>query len=317
MAKKGVSYAKWGYIFSIPFVVTFLIFSLYPTLYTVVIGFTDLRGLGKTTFKILSDPLANYKSILANVTFKQSLANTAIIWVMNFIPQITLALLLTAWFTTRRFQVKAQGAFKVLIYMPNIITAATIAILFNALFGYPKGPVNDLLLRLGILDVPSNFHMQKWTSKGVVAFIQFWMWYGNSMIVLIAGVLGIDVTLFEAAEIDGANATQIFFRITLPRLKTIVLYVLITSMIGGLQMFDIPRLYNLGRPDNATLTSSVFIYNQAFSGSYLYNRASAASMIVFLIIVVLSVALFFIMRDKDEVKARRLERQIKRRGGAA
>ncbi len=317
MARKGVSYAKWGYIFSIPFVVTFLIFSLYPTLYTVVIGFTDLRGLGKTTFKILSDPFANYKSILANVTFKQSLANTAIIWVMNFIPQITLALLLTAWFTTRRFKVKAQGMFKVLIYMPNIITAATIAILFNTLFGYPKGPINDLLIRLGILEVPSNFHMQKWTSKGVIAFIQFWMWYGNSMIVLIAGVLGIDVTLFEAAEIDGANATQIFFRITLPRLKTIVLYVLITSMIGGLQMFDIPRLYNLGRPDNATLTSSVFIYNQAFSGSYLYNRASAASMIVFLIIVVLSVALFFIMRDKDEVKARKLQRQIKRRGGVA
>ena len=144
MAQKGVSYAKWGYIFSIPFVVTFLIFSLYPTLYTVVIGFTDLRGLGKTAFKFLSDPFENYKLILANVTFKQSLANTAIIWVMNFIPQITLALLLTAWFTTRRFRVKAQGAFKVLIYMPNIITAATIAILFNSLFGYPKGPVNEI-----------------------------------------------------------------------------------------------------------------------------------------------------------------------------
>lgn len=316
MAQKGVSYAKWGYIFSIPFVVTFLIFSLYPTLYTVVIGFTDLRGLGKTAFKFLSDPFENYKLILANVTFKQSLANTAIIWVMNFIPQITLALLLTAWFTTRRFRVKAQGAFKVLIYMPNIITAATIAILFNSLFGYPKGPVNDLLIRLGILDAPTNFHLQKWTSRGVVAFIQFWMWYGNSMIVLIAGVLGIDITLFEAAEIDGANGTQIFFRITLPRLKTIVLYVLVTSMNGGLQMFDIPRLYLLGGPDNATLTSSVFIYNQAFSGSYLYNRASAASMIVFLIIVVLSVALFFIMRDKDEAKARKRERQLKRRGGA-
>ena len=316
MAQKGVSYAKWGYIFSIPFVVTFLIFSLYPTLYTVVIGFTDLRGLGKTAFKFLSDPFENYKLLLANVTFKQSLANTAIIWVMNFIPQITLALLLTAWFTTRRFRVKAQGAFKVLIYMPNIITAATIAILFNSLFGYPKGPVNDLLIRLGIPDAPTNFHLQKWTSRDVMAFIQFWMWYGNSMIVLIAGVLGIDITLFEAAEIDGANGTQIFFRITLPRLKTIVLYVLVTSMIGGLQMFDIPRLYLLGGPDNATLTSSVFIYNQAFSGSYLYNRASAASMIVFLIIVVLSVALFFIMRDKDEAKARKRERQLKRRGGA-
>ncbi|HZJ88157.1 MAG TPA: sugar ABC transporter permease [Sphaerochaeta sp.] len=319
MKKRSVSYAKYGYIFSIPFVVTFLIFSLYPTLFTVVIGFTDLRGLGKTSFSFLSDPFANFKLILANQTFRLSLKNTAIIWTMNFIPQITLALLLTAWFTTRRFHVRGQGAFKVLIYMPNIITAATIAILFNSLFGYPKGPINDLLIKFGILERPQNFHLQKWTAKGVVAFIQFWMWYGNSMIVLIAGVLGIDPTLFEAAEIDGANATQIFFRITLPRLKTILLYVLVTSMIGGLQMFDIPRLYLLGGPDSATMTSSVFIYNQAFSGSYLYNRASAASMLVFLIIVVLSVALFFVMRDRDEAKARRRERALRRaraKGGA-
>jgi cellobiose transport system permease protein len=192
--------------------------------------------------------------------------------------------------------------------MPNIITAATIAILFNSLFGYPKGPVNDLFMRFGWLDAPTNFHMQKWTARGVVAFIQFWMWYGNSMIVLIAGVLGIDPTLFEAAEIDGATSTQIFFKITLPRLKTILLYVLITSMIGGLQMFDIPRLFLWGGPDSATLTASLFIYNQAFSGSYLYNRAAAASMIMFFIIVVLSVALFHLMRDKDEAKFRKAEK---------
>ena len=308
MRNKGVNYAKYGYIFSIPFVLTFLIFSLYPTIFTAVIGFTDLRGMGRTDFKFLKQPFDNFVLILNNPTFRKSLGNTALIWIMNFIPQILLSLLLTAWFTTRRFKVKGQGAFKVLLYMPNIITAATIAILFNSLFGYPKGPVNDLFMRFGWLDAPTNFHMQKWTARGVVAFIQFWMWYGNSMIVLIAGVLGIDPTLFEAAEIDGATSTKIFFKITLPRLKTILLYVLITSMIGGLQMFDIPRLFLWGGPDSATLTASLFIYNQAFSGSYLYNRAAAASMIMFFIIVVLSVALFHLMRDKDEAKFRKAEK---------
>lgn len=308
MRNKGVNYAKYGYIFSIPFVLTFLIFSLYPTIFTAVIGFTDLRGMGRTDFKFLKQPFDNFVLILNNPTFRKSLGNTALIWIMNFIPQILLSLLLTAWFTTRRFKVKGQGAFKVLLYMPNIITAATVAILFNSLFGYPKGPVNDLFMRFGWLDAPTNFHMQKWTARGVVAFIQFWMWYGNSMIVLIAGVLGIDPTLFEAAEIDGATSTQIFFKITLPRLKTILLYVLITSMIGGLQMFDIPRLFLWGGPDSATLTASLFIYNQAFSGSYLYNRAAAASMIMFFIIVVLSVALFHLMRDKDEAKFRKAEK---------
>ncbi|MGH0053155.1 MAG: carbohydrate ABC transporter permease [Sphaerochaetaceae bacterium] len=309
MRKKSISYAKYGYLFSIPFVLAFLIFNFYPTLYTVIIGFTDLRGLGRTTFKFLENPFQNYIQILNNETFKGSLRTTLIIWIWDFIPQILLALLLTAWFTNRRLKIKAQGFFKVLIYMPNIITAATIAILFNSLFGYPKGPVNDLLMKLGILDAPSNFHLQRWTARGVVAFIQFWMWYGHSMIVLIAGVLGINPTLFEAAEVDGATPSQIFFKITLPRLKTILLYVLVTSLIGGLQMFDIPKLFLWGGPDNATLTSSVFIYNQAFSGSYLYNRASAASMIVFLIIVFLSIIMFQIMRDKDASKLRKLERK--------
>jgi multiple sugar transport system permease protein len=119
------------------------------------------------------------------------------------------------------------------------------------------------------------------------------------MIVLIAGVLGISPAIFEAAAIDGATNVQTFFRITLPSLRTILLYTLITSMIGGLQIFDIPKLFLNGGPDNATLTTSVFIYNQAFSGSYLYNRAAAASLIMFGIIAALSALLFYIMRDRD------------------
>ncbi len=308
MRHKGVSYAKYGYIFSIPFVVAFLLFWLYPVIYTAIIGFTDLKGLGRTTFTFLENPFQNYVNILKNPSFVLSLKNTAIIWIINFIPQILLALLLTAWFTSTRRTIKGQGAFKVLFYMPNIITAATIAILFGAFFGYPMGPVNDLFKTLGISDEPIYFLINKWTAKGVVAFIQFWMWYGYTMIVLIAGVLGINPELFEAAEIDGASPAQTFFRVTIPNLKTILLFTLVTSLIGGLQMFDIPRLFLFGGPDNATLTTSLFIYNQAFSGSYLYNRASAGSMIMFLIISLLSAFIFFRMRDKDEVKLRKERR---------
>ena len=135
---------------------------------------------------------------------------------------------------------------------------------------------------------PVNFLQDKTTARGIVSFIQFWMWYGNTMIILIAGVMGINPALFEAASIDGANGWQTFFRVTLPSLRTIMLYTLITSMIGGLQMFDIPQLFLYGGPDNATLTTSVFIYGQAFKGSYMYNRAAAASMIMFVIAAVLS-----------------------------
>lgn len=310
--RKNVSYSKYGYIFSLPFILIFLVFSLYPIFYTLIIGFTDYKGLGTTTWQFLADPFQNFVTILNNNSFRQALVNTFIIWTVNFIPQILMALLLTAWFTSKRNKMRGKGFFKVLFYLPNIITSASIAILFFALFGYPVGPVNSLLLNLGIIDEPIYFLISKASARGIIAFIQFWMWYGYTMIILTSGVMGINPEIFEAAEIDGTSGIQTFFYITLPNLKTILLYVLITSMIGGLNMFDIPKMFMQGGPDNSTLTTSVFIYNQAFSGSYLYNRAAAASMIMFLIIAVFSGFLFYIMRDKGEIKMRKEAKILKK-----
>ncbi len=311
--KRSGGYAKWGYIFCLPFFITFLIFSLYPTLYTMIVGFTDLHGIGKTAIHFLKDdPFANYKATLTSPTFQKALGNTLKIWICNFIPQLGLALLLTAWFTDRRFKIQGEGIFKVLFYMPNIITAATVAILFNALFGYPMGPVNDLMTRFGIFSSPYNFLVKKSVAQNVVIFIQTWMWYGYTMIILVSGVLGINPEIFEAAEVDGANAWQTFWLVTIPNIKTILLFTLVTSLIGGLNMFDIPWLFLYGGPDNATLTTNVFIYKQAFSGGYLYNKASAASMIMFLMIVIISAYLFFMMRDKDEAALKKIRKQQER-----
>ena len=309
MRRKGVSYAKYGYIFVMPFVIVYLIFHLYPIIFTTVIGFTDFKGIGRTDFNFLEDPFQNFKLILNNPSFQKSLGNTVLMWVVNFIPQILLALLLTAWFTNNRRKVKGQGFFKVVFYMPNIITAATIAILFSTLFAYPTGPVNSLFQKLGWADGPTYFLMSKGLARGIVSFIQFWMWYGYTMIILIAGVLGINPELFEAAEIDGATSRQAFFRVTLPNLRTIMLYTLVTSLVGGLNMFDIPKLFQNGGPDSSTLTTVTFIYNQAFQGSYLYNRASAASMLLFMIIALCSAFVFIIMRDKDAAELRKLEKR--------
>lgn len=317
MRHKSVSYAKYGYIFCIPFVLAFLIFSFYPLIYTAVIGFTDLKGLGKTDFVFLENPFQNFQTILNNATFRTSLMNTVKIWSMNFIPQIGLALLLTAWFTSRSYRIKGQGAFKVLFYMPNIITAATVAILFSALFMYPMGPVNYFLQKVGLIQEPYYFTVNKLPSQLIVAFIQFWMWYGYTMLILISGVLGINPEIFESADIDGASGVQTFFFITIPNVRTILIYTLITSLIGGLNIFDIPRLFNNAMPDNATLTTSLFIYNQAFAGSYMYNRAAAASMIMFVIIAVLSAIIFYLMRDRDEARLKKEEKAVKKAARAA
>ena len=296
---KTFSYAKYGYLFSLPFVIAYLIFHLYPIIYTAILGFTDCKGLGNTNWHILKDDLwKNFRTILNNATFKTSLKNTFVLWIMNFIPQIVLALLLTAWFTSKRNVIKGQGFFKVVFYMPNIITAASVAILFNVLFGYPKGPVNDILVSLGLRSDAYYFTNNATASRWIIAFIQFWMWYGYTMIILISGVLGINPEIYEAAEIDGANDWQTFWQITIPNLRTILTYTLITSMIGGLNMYDMSKMFNNGNPNNSTLTTSVFIYNQAFAGSYMYNRAAAASMIMFVIIAFFSVIVFYLMRDR-------------------
>ena len=313
MNKKGkISYARYGYIFSIPFIVAYLIFNLYPTLYTAVIGFTDLRGIGRTSWNFLpiNRLFENYITIINSPTFRIALGNTVKIWLCNFVPQIFLALLLAAWFTNRRMHVPGEGAFKVMFYMPNIITSATVAILFSALFGYPMGPMNDVLTRFGILKEPLYFLSRKGIAQGIVIFIQTWMWYGYTMIIMISGILGISPDIFEAADIDGANGWQVFWKITIPSIKTILLFSLVTSLIGGLTMFDIPQLFVAnGGPDNATVTTSVFIYGQAFKGSYMYNRASAASMIMFVIIVILSAFMFFLLRDEDEAAMKRAEKK--------
>jgi len=319
--KATVSYAKYGYIFSIPFVLAFLIFSLYPTLYTAILGFTNLKGAGKTDFSFLAFNkfFSNYKSILNNQTFRIALGNTLKLWICNFIPQMILALLLAAWFTNRRVSVPGEGAFKVLFYMPNIITAATVAILFNALFADPIGPINNLLQKIGVLGETANgekevikFLQSKSWSQGIVIFIQTWMWYGYTMIIMISAILGISPDIFEAADIDGASGVQVFFKITIPNIKTILLFTLVTSLIGGLNMFDIPQLFNNAGPDRSTMTTNVFIYRLAFSGGYLYNRASAASMLMWILIVACSAVMFFAMRDKEEValvKQKKLEKK--------
>ena len=308
--KKAYDYARFGYIFSIPFVLAWLIFQLYPIFYTLLLGFTDLKGAGNTDFHIMwSEPFKNFITVLKNKSFKIAFGNTLVIWGLNFVPQILLALLIAAWFTNRRSTINAQGIFKVLFYLHNIITQATVAMLFAQLFLYPKGVINDLLIALKIFKGPVEMMRNANVTRGVVIFIQTWMWYGYTAIVLISGVLGISPELFEAAEVDGANQWQTFFRVTIPSIKTMLLFTLVTSLIGGLNMFDIPKLFLNGGPNNATLTTSLYIYNKAFQGGYLYGEASAASMIMFFIIVFLSCIVFYLLRDKDEVELRRLVRK--------
>ena len=194
-----------------------------------------------------------------------------------------------------------------MIFMPNIITAATIGMLFYSLFNYPVAPINTLLQNLGIFNAPFEYFRSTAASRGIVSFIQWWMWYGNTMIIMIAGILGISPSLFEASLVDGCTSRQVFWKITLPLIKPILLYNLVTSLVGGLTMFDIPHLMTQGNPNYTTNTVARFIYTQAFESPNNFNMASAASVILFFIIVICSLILSFIMKDRNpaEKKLRR------------
>ncbi|WP_338092999.1 carbohydrate ABC transporter permease [Ruminococcus champanellensis] len=247
--------------------------------------------------------------------------NTIIIWLGNFVPQIILSLLLAVWFTDAKLKIPGKGFFKVIMYMPNIITAASVSALFLVLFGDGKyGAINSLLLSKEMIVEPIRFITDKTNSRILVMFIQTWMWFGNTMIMLMSGIMGINPSLFEAANIDGANSFQIFRKVTLPLLRPIMVYTLITSMIGGLQMFDIPYLLHTGNTLVPHIqTAAVFVYEKFHKTPYSpsYGYSAAASVILFFITGILGIFVFYFNRDKDEAerkkKLKKLKKQAKMR----
>ena len=292
-----------GYFFIAPFFIVFLIFGLYPIIFTFRTALTDAVGWDHVLKNniIGFENFAQYFNPSSDVFngFWNSFGNTLIIWLCNFIPQIGLALILASWFTDSRLHLKFQGGFKMLIFMPNIITAATIATLFYALFNYPIAPVNTILQSIGFMNQPFEFFNSTEWSRAIISFIQWWMWCGNTMIIMIAGISGINPSLYEAALVDGCSTRQTFWRITLPLIKPILIYNLVTSLVGGLTMFDIPQLMTQGGPKDTTNTVARFIYNQGFTGSFKFNSASAASIVLFVIIIIGSLLINAALKERD------------------
>lgn len=291
--RKGISYAKWGYIFTAPFFIVFIVFNLIPLLSTFYYSFFEIYRDGLKQIGPNFVGLANYKALLST-DLPRFFANTMIIWLMGFVPQIIVSLMLAAWFTSIRLRLKAQGFFKTVIYMPNLIMATAFAMLFFALFS-DSGPVNNILVSAGILNEPFRFLASVWGTRGLIALMNFLMWYGNTTILLMAAIMGVDTSLFEAAEIDGATGGQKFRKITLPLIKPILLYVMVTSLIGGLQMFDVPQILTNGNgnPNRTSMTIVMFLNKHLYSKNY--GMGGAVSVILFIVSGVLSILVFKMM----------------------
>ena len=288
---KVVSYNKWGYIFLIPFFVVYLLFQFIPLVSTIWNSFFENYRSGLTQIGPNFVGLANYKTLFTNGDLLTFTKNTMIMWVIGFVPQIFFSLLLGAWFTDPSLRLKAQQFFKTVIYLPNLIMASAFSMLFFTLFA-DSGPVNSILVQAGILSEPFKFMANVTATRSLVGFMNFIMWFGNTTILLMAGMMGIDQSLFEAAEVDGATANQIFFRITLPLLRPILIYVLITSLIGGLQMFDVPQILTNGTGDPARSSMTLIMYLNRHLFSKNYGMGGALSVMLFIITGILSLIVF-------------------------
>ena len=288
---RGVSYAKWGYLFIAPFFIAFAVFQLIPLFSTIYNSFFENYMSGLTQVGPNFVGLQNYIKLFEGGDIWIYAKNTMILWIMCFVPQIFLSLLLGAWFSDVRLKLKGSRFFKTVIYLPNLIMASAFSMLFFTLFA-ESGPINSLLIQMGFITEPYKFLSNVGSTRGLIAFMNCLMWFGNTTILLMAGMMVIDTSLFEAAEVDGATSTQVFFRITLPLLRPILVYVLITSLIGGLQLFDVPQILTngTGNPVRSTMTLIMFLNNHLYSKNY--GMAGAVSVVLFIITGILSIVVF-------------------------
>lgn len=288
---KVSAFNKWGYIFLIPFVTVYAIFQLIPLFNTIYNSFFENYRAGLTQIGPNFVGLKNFSDLFSKPDIWKYFGNTMIMWAMGFIPQILVSLLLGAWFSDNRLRLKAAGFFKTVIYLPNLIMASAFSMLFFTLFA-GSGPINSILMNLGIISQPYQFMSITGSARGLIALINFLMWFGNTTILLMAGMMGIDTSLYEAAEVDGANSRQKFFRVTLPLLKPILIYVMITSLIGGLQMFDVPQIFTNGTGDPANTTMTLIMHLNKHLYSKNLGAGGALSVFLFALTGILSIIVF-------------------------
>lgn len=288
---------RWAYVYILPFFVIFLTFSIYPIFYSLYLSFTSYDPLMLQTTWVGWD---NYARLIVSSYFWESVGNTLVIWLFSIVPQLIIAVTLSLILNER--WVKGRGALRSIYYFPNLVTPITIGLLFNIMFSYPGGMINNLLTSLGLFGQPVDFGNTPLLAKMVGGMAICWQNFGYNIIFISAGLNAISQDVYEAAEVDGANAFQRTTKITMPLIRPIMLYVMVTSVIGGLQIFDIPKMLFKDKAGNATRTMILYMYESAFD-RWQFGYGAAIAYMIFIIIGVFSLlSLFITTRGQKEVR---------------
>lgn len=274
---------RWPYLFISPFYILFLIFGVYPILFSLYLSLTEWKGLGPIKFV----GLKNFELLFNDKIFWQSMMNGVILFFM-YVPLMTfLALVLAVILNSKR--VRGFRVFRTLIFIPYIMNIVAAGFTFRLMLNQKYGLVNALLGTFNIPPVP--WLESAWGGRVSLCLLVIWAWLGYNMVIMLAGLQTIPSELTEAALIDGASATQAFFYVTIPLMRPVILFSVVLSTMGSFNLFS--EIYNLtgGGPINATLTPVIVIFDQAF-GNFRLGYASAMAYLYFIILFALTLVQF-------------------------
>jgi cellobiose transport system permease protein len=264
-----------------PFYILFLVFGLFPIAFSLYISLHDWDGVGPMKWV----GLGQYEYLLSDPRFWNSVLNTFEIWFISTIPMLFLALVIAFMLHQN---IRFKGIYRVAYFLPNVTSMVAMAIVFGSVFSDSFGIVNAALGALHIDAIP--WLTSDWGIKVTIAVMVIWRFTGYNAIIFLAGLQAISTDVYDAAKVDGAGAARIFGQVTVPMLRPVILFTVITSTIGGLGLFTEPQvlLGNGGGPNEAGMTIVLYQYNQAFT-QFDFGYGSAIGWALFVIAVVFAI----------------------------
>ena len=278
------------YLYISPFFILFAITGLFPLLYTAFVSLHDWSIIGGQGDFVGAE---NFQFVLGHSDFWVALRNTFSIFVLSSIPQVILAIIIAAVLDTN---LRAKTFWRMGVLLPYVVTPVAIALIFSSMFADQTGIVNRLLTNIGLDAVP--WHAQPLPAHFVISTMVNFRWTGYNALIFLAAMQAIPRDYYEAAMIDGAGRLRRFFSITIPQLRPTIIFVVVTSTIGGLQIFDEPRLYDVygrGGADQQWLTLTMYIYELGWTQQD-FGRAAAVAWLLFLVIIIFGALNLFLTR---------------------
>jgi ABC-type sugar transport system permease subunit len=278
------------YLYILPFFLSFILFSLYPTIYGLLISFYEWDGVTERVF-VGAD---NYLNAITNPYMYKPLLTSFLIMITS--PITTIFGLVIAVMLNNRL-VKFSNAYKMIYFLPYITIPVAVALLFKLILT-ENGIFNTTMIDLGLITEPIPFLSEKAFVLFNLNLVLIWKYFGFHMIIYLGGLQSIDPTLYEAAKIDGANQRQIFFKIITPLMIPFIVFMSLTIITGAIGLFDEPMMLygQTGGPEGAAETMGMYIYNNIFGGNARWGYATAVSGIVFVIVALMSIGLYQIKK---------------------